>query len=315
MPALTTWPSLTFAWLNIHCQFIYSYPVCYHWSFICLNLRTEVPSTQVWPDWGSNSWPPDHDSTFHVTEMPALTTWPSLTFAWLNIHCQFIYSYPVCYHWSFICLNLRTEVPSTQVWPDWGSNSWLPYHDSTFHVTEMPALTTWPSLTFAWLNIHCQFIYSYPVCYHWSFICLNLRTEVPSTQVWPDWGSNSWPPYHDSTFHVTEMPALTTWQSLTFAWLNIHCQFIYSYPVCYHWSFICLNLRTEVPSTQVWPDWGSNSWPPDHDSTFHVTEMPALTTWPSLTFAWLNIHCQFIYSYPVCYHWSFICLNLPNYAH
>ena len=34
-------------------------------------------------------------------------------------------------------------------------------------------------------------------------------------------------------------------------------------------------------------DWGSKSWPPDHDSTFHVTEMPALTTWPPVTSTWL----------------------------
>ena len=33
----------------------------------------------------------------------------------------------------------------------------------------------------------------------------------------------------------------------------------------------------------VRPDRGSNSWPPNHDSTFHVPEMPALTTWPSAT--------------------------------
>ena len=31
------------------------------------------------------------------------------------------------------------------------------------------------------------------------------------------------------------------------------------------------------------PDWGSNSLPSDHDSTFHVTETPALTIWPSVT--------------------------------
>ena len=31
------------------------------------------------------------------------------------------------------------------------------------------------------------------------------------------------------------------------------------------------------------PELGSNSWSPDHDSTFHVTETPALTTWPSVT--------------------------------
>ena len=33
-------------------------------------------------------------------------------------------------------------------------------------------------------------------------------------------------------------------------------------------------LRTEVLRTSS----GSNSWPPDHDSTFQVTETPALTT-------------------------------------
>ena len=31
------------------------------------------------PNQGSNSWPKDHDNTFHVTETPALTTWPSVT--------------------------------------------------------------------------------------------------------------------------------------------------------------------------------------------------------------------------------------------
>ena len=40
-------------------------------------LRTEVPRTPSSPDRGSNSWPPDHDSTVHVTEAPALTTRPS----------------------------------------------------------------------------------------------------------------------------------------------------------------------------------------------------------------------------------------------
>ena len=31
------------------------------------------------PDWGSNSWPLDHNSKFHVTKMPAQTTQPSVT--------------------------------------------------------------------------------------------------------------------------------------------------------------------------------------------------------------------------------------------
>ena len=42
-------------------------------------------------------------------------------------------------------------------------------------------------------------------------------------------------------------------------------------------------LQAEVPSTPFNPTGGSNSWPPDHDSTFHITETPALTTWPSVT--------------------------------
>ena len=30
------------------------------------------------------------------------------------------------------------------------------------------------------------------------------------------------------------------------------------------------NLGQKYYAPQIWPDWGSNSWPPDHDSTFHV---------------------------------------------
>ena len=46
-----------------------------------------------------------------------------------------------------------------------------------------------------------------------------------------------------------------------------------------------MRLRTEVGyyAPQVRPDWGPNSRHPDHDSTFHVTETPALTTWPLVT--------------------------------
>ena len=35
--------------------------------------------------------------------------------------------------------------------------------------------------------------------------------------------------------------------------------------------------------------WFSNSQPPDHDSTFHVTETPALTPRPSVTSSSLTI--------------------------
>ena len=43
------------------------------------------------------------------------------------------------------------------------------------------------------------------------------------------------------------------------------------------------DLGQKYYAPQVRPDRGLNSWPPDHDSTFHVTETPALTTWPSVT--------------------------------
>ena len=65
----------------------------YYWFKYDLGHKYKAP--QVRPNRGSNSWPLDHDSTFHVTETPVLTTWPSVT---------------------------------------------------SFHVTEMPALTTWPSV-------------------------------------------------------------------------------------------------------------------------------------------------------------------------
>ena len=43
------------------------------------------------------------------------------------------------------------------------------------------------------------------------------------------------------------------------------------------------DLGQENYALQVRPNRVSNSWPLDHDSTFYVTEMPALTTWPSVT--------------------------------
>ena len=51
---------------------------------ICLfkyDLGQKYYAPQVRPDWGwgSNSRPPDHDSTLHVTETPSLATRPSVT--------------------------------------------------------------------------------------------------------------------------------------------------------------------------------------------------------------------------------------------
>ena len=47
--------------------------------------------------------------------------------------------------------------------------------------------------------------------------------------------------------------------------------------------WIKYDLGQKYYALKVRPNRDSNSWPPDYDSTFHVTEMPALTTWPSAT--------------------------------
>ena len=54
------------------------------------------------------------------------------------------------------------------------------------------------------------------------------------------------------------------------------------------WFKYDLGQKHQAP--QVRPDRGSNSWPPDHDSTLHVTETPALTTWSSMTLK--HVFCQ-----------------------
>ena len=48
----------------------------YLWFKYDLGQKYHVPEVQ--PDRGSNSQPPDHDSTLHVTETPPLTTRPSV---------------------------------------------------------------------------------------------------------------------------------------------------------------------------------------------------------------------------------------------
>ena len=121
-----------------------------------------------------------------------------------------------------------------------------------------------------------------------------LRHKYQAHQVRPNQGSNSWPPDHNSTFHGTETPALTTWQSVTskemycyiifrgLTWFQMH----WLSDTVMHWQLIFwfkYDLGQKYQAPQVRPNQGSNSWPSDHNSIFHVTEMPALTTWPSVT--------------------------------
>ena len=91
------------------------------WFKYDFGQKYHVP--QVQPGWGLNSWPPDHDSTFHVTETP-ITTRPSVTskrnvlphylrgLRWFQMHGLS----DRLMHWQLICLvqvRLWTEVPRT----------------------------------------------------------------------------------------------------------------------------------------------------------------------------------------------------------
>ena len=66
---------------------------------------------------------------------------------------------------------------------------------------------------------------------------------------------------------------------------------VYTQPIVLYFWFK-YNLGQKYWAPQVQPDRCSNSWPPDHDSTLHVTETPALTTWPSVTLLGKSYHCD-----------------------
>ena len=144
---------------------------------------------------------------------------------------------------------------------------------------------------------------------NWYFwVKYDFGQKCYATQVCPILDSNSWPPDHDSTFHVIEMPALTTRPSVTsknkcsllphyrggLRWFQMHGLS----DRLMHWQLMFLVqvhvwLRTEGLHTPSLTQSGSNSWPPDHDSTLHVTKTLTLTTWPSVISArrHLPLHC------------------------
>ena len=49
-------------------ELLSTYILLYVWFKYDLGQKYQAP--QVRPDRDSNSWPPDHNSTFHVTETP-----------------------------------------------------------------------------------------------------------------------------------------------------------------------------------------------------------------------------------------------------
>ena len=106
---------------------------------------------------GVRTWPPDHDSTFYVTEMIALTTQPSMSEK--NVLPYYLRGLrrlqmhrlsDSLMHLQLIILvqvRLRQKYYAQQVRLDQGLNSWPPDHNSTFYIPETPALTTRSSVT------------------------------------------------------------------------------------------------------------------------------------------------------------------------
>ena len=84
------------------------------------DLGQKYYAPQVRPNQGSNSWPPDHDSTFYVTE-----TLIFVVQVWLRTEVLRTPS----------STRLRFELITSRSW------------QYTSYITETPAVTTWPSVT------------------------------------------------------------------------------------------------------------------------------------------------------------------------
>ena len=93
----------------------------FHYFGFMYALGQKYCAPQVRLNQGSNSWPPDHDSTFHVTETPALTTRPSVTsgIIWScpegiwHIFCR------LCHFYSTVCILLGIPITAGLTWAAW----------------------------------------------------------------------------------------------------------------------------------------------------------------------------------------------------
>ena len=124
----------------------------YFWFKYDYGQKYQAPKVQR--DRGSNSWPPDHHITFHVTKTPALTTRPSVTLficimirpancmnhemwtlcATLIYALSYGYTWPLWWQWTRD-LNVLVLYPPAGCWLGtfativplftWRSNLWL----------------------------------------------------------------------------------------------------------------------------------------------------------------------------------------------
>ena len=110
---------------------------------------------------------------------------------------------------------LRQKCHASQVRPDWDLNPWLPDHDSTFWIPEMPVLTTQPSGIVLSIRVvhrfHCCincFWRSKPIVTH-SILCILLM--LYSNTLLLVWGT--------MFFLVTYLPKYTCCGN----WVNVYC--------------------------------------------------------------------------------------------
>ena len=101
----------------------------YFWFTYDLGQKYQAP--QVRPDRDSNSWPPDHDSTLHVTETSALTTRPSVTSVQTQL-CRNIGYLMNCSYMSFRGLCMVFNCACKEISITWSRSLFL-YQWQTYH--------------------------------------------------------------------------------------------------------------------------------------------------------------------------------------
>ena len=132
------------------------------------------------------------------------------------------------------------------------------------------------------------------------FVQVRLWQKYLAPQVQSNRGSNPWPLDHEEyisyPWDVQLNPRAVTHVYIILAKVRLGIEVLYA--------------------PQVRSDRSLNLWPPDHDSTFHVTETPALTTRPSVISSYLNViahgkkvnvhfteHHRHIDNYNILIHW------------
>ena len=116
--------------------------------------------------------------------------------------------------------------------------------------------------------------------YFWCWLLSLTLLEPPIVPTLTPVGLKLWYTVCKSLARVTTAlePAI---KNSTFRQFSTKVELILTLPYNTHQTYEYFWIKHDLG--QKYYARGLNSRPSDHDSTFHVTEMPALTTWPSVT--------------------------------